>query len=237
MTQPTATEMATERRSRPSLLVVVGPGAADVEVRRAADDGRRVHDARSEQPMASVEQLVADHALAAPALIVCLGSRTATAEALALVHDVPLATTSTLAPKRVEAIAGATRTGSELRCAVLDMRVDGSRRFAIQHIAIGGEDLAIRGLHDRAGTWSPQRAAVRISPAGVDSTDVIVHDGAGGHSHGHRVTITANMGWIAVRGPHQRFDRFDVEVHRSPLRQVVVGAPSRRRPMVDTVPL
>lgn len=228
---------ATERRSHPRLLVVVGPGVDDVEVRRAVDEGRRVHDARSELPMASVEQLVADHALATPDLVVCLGSRTATAEALALVHDVPLATTSTLAPRRVESIAAAVRTGSEMRCAVLDMRLDGSRRFAVQHIAMGGEGLAVRGLHDRADTWSPQRATVRISPAGVGSTEVMVHDGAGGHAHGGRVTITADIGWIALRGPHQRFNRLDVEVHPSPLRQVVVGAPSRRRPVVDTVPL
>lgn len=238
MSQVTATKRVLERRSGPRLLVVVGPGADDVEVRRAVEEGSWVvHDARSEEPMASVEQLVADRVQAAPDLIACLGSRTPTAEALALVHDVPLATSRTLAPKRVESLAAAIRTGSEMRCAVLDMRLDGRRRFAAQHIEMGGDGLAIDGLHDRVRARSPQRGALRISPAGVDSTDVRVHDGAGDHAHGHRVTVTANAGWVGIRGRHQRFHRLDVEVHAWPLRQIVVGTPSQRRPVVDTVPL
>lgn len=160
-----------------------------------------------------------------------------TAEALALIHDAPFATSRTLAPRRVDAIIAAIRAGSEMRCAVLDMRLDGLRRFAAQHIEMGGEGLAIEGLHDGVGWWSPERGPVRISPAGVDSTEVRVHDGAGGHARGHRVTITANTGWVGIRGPHQRFHRLDVKVHPSPLRQVVVGTPSQRRPVVDTVPL
>lgn len=238
MTQLETTETVHAQGHSPRLLVVAGPGVNDLELRRAAEEPSWwLHDARSEQPAASVDELVADHVLATPDVVVCLGSRTATAEALALVHGVPLATTSTVAPKRVESLAAALCAGSEVRCAVLDMRIDGSRRFAVQHVAVGGESLAVRGLDDRVSPWSPLGATARVSPAGAESAKVALHDSAGWCAYGNRVVVTASRGWIGMRGPHQRFDRLDVEVHPSPLRQVVVGGSLRRRPVVDTVPL
>jgi hypothetical protein len=220
------------------LLVIAGPGLGDGELQRAADaGGGPVHDARSEDPFADADQLIADIACLPPDLVVCLGSRTVTAEALALHFDVPLATTRTLAPKRMASLVAAWLSGSEMRCAVMAMRVDGVRRFAPEHVEVTGNRFDVDGISDRTPPWSPRPGVLRIRPEGIGSDAVVVHDGAGGEACGRRLRIAGTGGEVSIRGRRHRFQHLDVEVHPSPLRQIVVHAPSRRRPVVDTVPL
>lgn len=228
---------ASRRRSVPRLIVVVGPCCDDVEIERAAGGGWLVCDARTEDAFVGIEQLLGQAACASTDLIVCLGARTLTGDALALILDAPLATTRTLAPKRLASLGAAVETGSEMRCAVMDVRVDGVRRFALQHIDVTGSGLAVDGGLVHSTYWSPQRGPLRLSCEGSASDAVIIHDGGGGHARGHPVTVTGTGAEVGIRGHRQRFERLDVEVRASPLRQIVVGTPSQRRSVADTVPL
>jgi predicted amino acid-binding ACT domain protein len=224
--------------TRPRLVVIAGPGADDDELQRSANAGSGlVHDARSEDAFADADQLIAEIASLPSDLIVCLGSRTMTAEALALHFDVPLASSRTLAPKRIASLVAAWRSGSEMRSAVMSMRIDGVRRFASEHVAITGGRLTVDGILDRTTPWSPRRGALRIRPHGIGSDEIVVHDGAGGEAGGRRLRVDCTGGEVGIRGRRHRFQRIEVEVHPSPLRQVVVGTHSRRRPVVETVPL
>lgn len=225
-------------RGTGDVLVVVGPGAEDHELDRARHgEGWSVHDALGEDPFASAEELAAVVTGQPPRIVVCLGARTLTAEAVALIHDAPLATTRTLTPTRLSSLDAATTSGSEMRSAALEVRVDGRRRFATEHIEITGRDLAVEGITSASPGWSRRRVPLRIGPQGVGSDVVRVHDFGAGHADGMSLRLTAGEGRVAIRGRDQRFDLLEITVHPSPFRQIVAGTASRRRPIVDTAPL
>lgn len=222
----------------PRVVVVLGPGLVEGELRRAQREGPwAVYDARSEDPFACAEELAASAAAMDPDLVVCLGGRTLTAEAVALLCDAPLASTRTLTPTRMASLDAAWIDRSELRRAVLDVWVDGCHRFATGYFEVTGKGLDIAGLATSSAAWSPQRQPLRVGPRGIGSRDVLLHDGAGGHAQGQPLQVTAGDGCVGIRGRHQRFRHVEVAVHPSPLRQLVAATSSRRRPVVDTAPL
>jgi hypothetical protein len=232
------TSVAARGATSPRVLVVLGPGLDLEELQRVQQAGRwSVHDARSESPFACAEELVAKATELEPDLVVCLGSRTQTAEAIALARNVPLATTWTLSTARMSCLQAAWVDESELRRAAMRLRMDGCDRFATGHIEISGAELEIDGVTTTSAGWAPQRRPLRIGPRGIDSGTVVVHDAAAGQGESGHLRISAGGGYVALHGCRRRFQHLEVAVHPSPLRQLVTARSSKRRPVVDTAPL
>ncbi|MDZ7676058.1 MAG: hypothetical protein U5K30_13450 [Acidimicrobiales bacterium] len=168
-------------------------------------------------------------------LVWCLGGRSPTAVNLALSHDLALLCSRELDRAVVEAAEDALTGMSEIHRSVLDVQVDGARRFVPGSVEVGPGTLHLE-LTQRVDTTtttidSPVRVMAELPATGRLS----VGFDAGPRLMADQVTITSNAPTrMSVDGGREQLVEYlRIAVLDRPLRELVLGAGARQGSVAD----
>lgn len=240
--QVESTAEVVRRRLPRYAVVVVGPGFADEDVPRLLGGlgmSTTVIDAGVEDPFTDVDLLGASVDGAEVDVVVCLGAPSVTAKAIAVRNDIPLVVASTPERRRIAAVTDALVAGSEMRSAVLDVRVDGTRRFASGDVEMfSNGPLIIQP--EPAGDWPPGHDGLhlRVRAEHPNAKQLAICVANGPPRVADEVVVRAmETGRASIAGRDQRFRELQARVHENALRELVFGIAPHRRPIVDAAPL
>lgn len=167
--------------------------------------------------------------------VLCLGPRSPTAVHLAMDLDVPLACAARLDRPLLDAVESALLGMSEIHRSVLDVRVDGVRRLVPGSVEVGPGELCIELCRRGEASSLEVMASVAVTAETPATGRVAVSVDRGPRQLVDEVTITGTsaLRMTVDHGRGQHVDHLRIVVLDRPLREVVLGAGPRRRPIAD----
>lgn len=193
-------------------------------------------DASSEDPFVDVDHLMPEADLSGADAVIALGSPSATALAIALLCDLPLTVAGAVDGERLRAIDVALDGGAAMHRSVLDIEVDGVRRLCLRDLEIVAPTPVSLAISQAAGERRVEGARIKIASERPHSGQLSVRPAGGPTWSASRCHVDAAPPGtrVAINGREQELHQLSVIVHDVPLRELVLGAQSRRSEGIGT---